>query len=67
MGFIFHGFSIFADFVFFNSQLLAIVPYVSIDALCFVDETSADLAADLQTLNPVKIKVQKVMSLLHVH
>ena len=30
-GFIFHGFSIFADFTLLNSQMLVIVPYVSID------------------------------------
>ena len=52
---------------FFNSQSLAIVPYVSIDVLCFVDETFTDLAADLQTLNLVKIKVHMVTSLQHVH
>ena len=31
-GFIFHGFSIFADFALLNSQMLAIVPCISIDA-----------------------------------
>ena len=30
-GFIFRGFSIFVDFKFLNSQMLAIVPCVSID------------------------------------
>ena len=30
-GFIFHGFSIFADFTLLNSQMLVIVPCISID------------------------------------
>ena len=41
-GVLFCGFSIFADFVFLNLQMLAIVSCISIDAKIFVHETFTD-------------------------
>ena len=62
-GVLFCGFSIFANFVFLNSQMLAIVPCVSIDVCTFTDESFADawllIREKLQPLNFMKIKAQR--------